>query len=97
MDGLVVLPGGFVVHREPLDGLCGQRLRGRGRCRIVHGLPFVLHKEKIYPNVDDGIRPVAFQRVELQVPLKVPRVQARDGQAVPVTSLREKTPQIWDY
>lgn len=40
-----------------------------------------------HPNVDHSVSSVTLQRVQLQVTLKVPGVQSRDGQAVPVTSL----------
>lgn len=54
------------------------------RCAVIS---HHVHVKLSYPNVDHSISPVTFQRVQLQVPLKVPRIQSRDGQAVPVTSL----------
>lgn len=43
-----------------------------------------------YPDVDDGVSSKTLQRVEFQVPLKVTSIKARDGQAVPVTSLEQR-------
>lgn len=43
-----------------------------------------------YPDVDHSISSITLQRVQLQVPLEVPGVQSRDGQAVPVTSLTNR-------
>jgi len=43
--------------------------------------------ERTHPDIDDGVGAIAFQRVELQVPLEVAGGEAGYGQTVALASL----------
>lgn len=95
VDRLVMFPGRFVVDGESLDRLCGKCLKLDGNKKLKRGKrsPLSPEREKLHqtshPDVDHCIGSITLQRVELQVTLKVARVQSRDGKAVPITSLQK--------